>query len=129
MANSYQTFGIASYMTAYTTACAPLGTSPRRLNFLRLALRYAEYLALNDKDAEVFDTKIRDTEELTLAMRLMSRRGWRDVLVAYWELSELGEVEGVGEGVLAGLQGEGNGKGKRRGGEEGEGERKRVRGE
>jgi hypothetical protein len=129
MANSDQTFGIASYMTAYTTACTPLGASPSRLHFLRLALRYAEYLALNDKDAEVFDTKIRDTEELTLAMRLMSRRGWRDVLVAYWELSGVGEVEGVGEGVLAGLQGEGNGKGRKRGGEEGEGERKRVRGE
>lgn len=126
MANSCQTFGIASLMTAYTTACTPLGTSPRRLNFLRLALRYAEYLALNDKDAEAFDTKIRDTEELTLAMRLMSRRGWRDVLVAYWELSEVGEVEGEGG---EGLQGEGIGKGKKRGGEEGEGERKRVRGE
>ena len=113
MANRYQTFGIASYMAAYTTACTPLGASPRRLHFLRLALRYAEYLALNDKDAEVFDTKIRDTEELTLAMRLMSRRGWRDVLVAYWELSEVREVGGVGEGVLAGLQGEGNGKGRR----------------
>jgi hypothetical protein len=114
-------------MTAYTTACTPLYTSPRSLNFLRLALRYAEYLALNDKDAEAFDTKIRDTEELTLAMRLMSRRGWRDVLVAYWELSEIGEVEGGG--LLAGLQGEGNGEGKKRGGEEGEGERKRARGE
>jgi hypothetical protein len=126
MTNSYQTFGIASVMTAYSTAYTPLGTSPRRLNFLRVALRYAEYLALNDKDAEVFDTKIRDTEELTLAMRLMSRRGWRDVLVAYWELSEVGKVEGEGG---EGLQGEGNGKGKKRGGEEGEGERKRVRGE
>jgi hypothetical protein len=127
MTNSYQSFGIASLMTAYTTACTPLGTSPRRLNFLRLALRYAEYLVLNDKDAEAFDTKIRDTEELTLAMRLMSRRGWRDVLVAYWELSEVGEVEG--EGLVAGLQGEGNGKEKKRGGEEGKGERKRARGE
>jgi len=102
MANGYQTFGIASDMTAYTTACTPLGASPRRLHFLRLALRYAEYLALNDKDAEVFDTKIRDTEELTLAMRLMSRRGWRDVLVAYWELSEVG-----GGGSARGLAGRG----------------------
>ncbi len=43
---------------------------------------------MEDSDAEPYDTKIKNTEELTIALRMMALRDFRDVLVVYFSLGE-----------------------------------------
>lgn len=76
----------------------------QRLQFSRLALRHSHSLQtpLGVGEVEQHDTKIRNTWELTMAFRMMARRGWQDVLVAFLELGPPtvvgGEAVRVSEG-------------------------------
>ncbi len=43
---------------------------------------------MDDMDAEPYDTKVKNTEELTMGLRMMALRDFRDVLVVYFSLGE-----------------------------------------
>jgi hypothetical protein len=43
---------------------------------------------MDNSDAEPYDTKIKNTEELTMGLRMMALRDFRDVLVVYVSLGE-----------------------------------------
>ena len=43
---------------------------------------------MENSDAEPYDTKVKNTEELTMGLRMMAMRDFRDVLVVYFSLGE-----------------------------------------
>jgi len=43
---------------------------------------------MENSDAEPYDTKVKNTEELTMGFRMIAVRDFRDVLVVYFSLGE-----------------------------------------
>jgi hypothetical protein len=78
---------------------------------------------MDNDDAEPYDTKIKNTAELTLAFRMMARRNLVDILVVFFELGEA-QVVGESEGKVKGKRDRGSGSG-----EEGEVDAKKARNE
>jgi hypothetical protein len=74
---------------AVTTPATPFSPAKRRtLKFSRLAVRNKSTVTMDDMDAEPYDTKVKNTEELTMGLRMMALRDFRDVLVVYFSLGE-----------------------------------------
>jgi hypothetical protein len=74
---------------AVTTPATPFSPATRRtLEFNRLAIRYESTVTMENSDAEPYDTKVKNTEELTMGFRMIAVRDFRDVLVVYFSLGE-----------------------------------------
>jgi hypothetical protein len=74
---------------AVTTPATPFSPATRQiLQFSRLAVRYEFSATMENSDAEPYDTKVKNTEELTMGLRMMALRDFRDVLVVYFSLGE-----------------------------------------
>jgi hypothetical protein len=74
---------------AVNTPATPSSPATRQtLGFSRLAIRYESTVTMDNSDAEPYDTKIKNTEELTMGLRMMALRDFRDVLVVYVSLGE-----------------------------------------
>jgi hypothetical protein len=114
----YNLHTATSQFSVFTPGTAISPATRQVLKVKRVAMRYEFCLSMDNEDAEPYDTKIKNTAELTLAFRMMARRNLVDVLIVFFELGEP-------QPVMVGESGE-KVKGKRTlggdGGEEGEGE-------
>jgi hypothetical protein len=74
---------------AVTTPATPFSPATCcTLEFNRLAIRYESTVTMENSDAEPYDTKVKNTEELTMGFRMIAVRDFRDVLVVYFSLGE-----------------------------------------